>query len=275
LVAPSTYSSGTVYTAWQQFVYNWAVITVSDTWFWVSNTKADSNCDTNDIAIWSGVNIQVWAACNMWATTAVPFASTASVVSWNTTPDATEVSRIGYQYQWWRNDDTTAWANIVGQYNWTLTSNSTSNNSFYKWDATSWEWYAPETWSTTPTRWNASNGGNNQGPCPNGYHVPTGWTSTNTTQWWKALTIANSQTSFWTCSQSIVYDRIRCMLMLPLTGQRDWFTWVYTYQWSYGYYWSSSPYNANAYLARFTSGAAIISYDFARGYGLSVRCVRN
>ena len=49
-------------------------ISVTGSGVGTSYSKADSLCDTNDIAIWdTSGNIQVWAACNVGATVAIDY----------------------------------------------------------------------------------------------------------------------------------------------------------------------------------------------------------
>lgn len=64
-------------------------------------------------------------------------------------------------------------------------------------------------------------------------------------------------------------------LKLSHWGYRHYSGGQYNNQGSYGYYWSSSPNGAYAYYAFFVSGGGdIASYD-VRGYGFSVRCLKD
>ena len=59
------YSSTTTYITGDTFSYNGANITVTAPGIGVASTKANPASDTNDIAVWNGSNIQVWAATNV------------------------------------------------------------------------------------------------------------------------------------------------------------------------------------------------------------------
>ena len=107
-----------------------------------------------------------------------------------------------------------------------MTTLSLGNNNFYDGDGTYGDWYTPDANLSNPGLWNpngttSSVAGNNQGPCPTGYGVPSGGTSDATTEWGKLYTIINASATVGTCSQANVYDRIRCAMDLPLSGFRS------------------------------------------------------
>jgi len=64
-------------------------------------------------------------------------------------------------------------------------------------------------------------------------------------------------------------------LGLKLAGYRDWDNGLYDYQGTYGYYWSSTPSTSYSYYAYFGSGGGNIASLNNRGYGFSVRCLKN
>lgn len=129
------------YVVWQQFTYNGAVITVTTItideggnilYTGTSNTKSESSCDTNDIAIWTNGNdnhIQIWSACNVWATAASEYKLV--------TDERTSVtkSRVWWYYQW---------------------GNMVSWNYQFGWFTDNWGWYGWRgpcaTWYHVPTR---------------------------------------------------------------------------------------------------------------------------
>jgi hypothetical protein len=136
------YSATTTYAANQTFSYNGATITVTSPGIGVASTKADSACDTYDIALWQpGTgNIQVWAACNVGATTSVGY-DTVPLQSPNPTASSTlppnRVANVqGNYYQWGRNDNVTSGANGgsfdgAGSWNTQLPSTNTTGNSIF------------------------------------------------------------------------------------------------------------------------------------------------
>jgi uncharacterized protein (TIGR02145 family) len=88
-------------------------------------------------------------------------------------------------------------------------------------------------------------------------------------------TIINSAGTFGSCSQANVYDRTVCAMKLPYAGYRYWHHGQYYSQGTYGFYWSSSPNSTNAYNAYFYSGGGSTANNNNRGYGFSLRCVKN
>lgn len=131
---PKTKTNG--YVVWQQFTYNGAVITVTTItideggnilYTGTSNTKSESSCDTNDIAIWTNGNdnhIQIWSACNVWATAASEYKLV--------TDERTSVtkSRVWWYYQW---GNTVSWDYQFGWF--------TDNWGWYGWRGPCATWY--------------------------------------------------------------------------------------------------------------------------------------
>ena len=58
-------------------------------------------------------------------------------------------------------------------------------------------------------------------------------------------------------------------------GYRSWNNGQYYLQGTNGYYWSSSPNSTYSYVAGFYSGGGVIAKGPNRGYGFSVRCLKN
>ena len=266
VVAPA-YSSLTTYTVGQIFSYNGATVTVSATGMGTSSTTI-TGCNTPDTVVWQGGtnNIQIWATCNMGATTAY----TNQTYPSNTAPTAGQEAWMGAYYQWGNNADNTT----------TTTSGTQVNASGYG----PGNYYNSATLITTGD-WSSVQNDNlwgnttntsvaRQGPCPTGYHVPSGGTSDTTTEFGTMYTVINSATPFGSCAQANIYDRTECVLKLPLTGDR--LGASYNYQGTRGWYWSSSPSGTNASDAYFGISTGGITDITGRGnYALNVRCLRN
>jgi len=286
------YSTSTTYTTWQCFTYTLpsgsviSIDVIGPGYGTVAGTKTlhIPACDTDDIAIWQNgtTNVQIWAACNVGASVVVPYASSTGVVTGNVTPDATEKTRIGNFYQWGNNGDITN-AVFVNS-GWPICSELPSpstysqTTSFYTYsDFINFDWCTGVSndnlwWNTTNTsiarKW----------PCPTGYHVPT-WGTTNTsTEWGTAYTIANNMTTLGDCNQATgtqPYNRLRCAMMIPLSGTRSSMDGSWFYQGVNSYYWSSSPINTPAYFAQFQVDNGNIANSYSRAEAYNVRCIKN
>ena len=250
--------SGATYTVGQTFTQSGAIVTVTGSGVGVASTKALSTCDTNDIVVWAGANIQIWSACNMGATTA---SATLSATS------------SGAYYQWGRNDDVTAGTFTVwvtghvsaGELN--SSTLSTGNQLFYAGDTTYGEWYFPDVNVTANDRWVT----NTQGPCPAGYGVPSDGVATSDWQVASNIIVGTTSPTNGQC------NTIRNTLKLPLSGARSWGDGSYFSQGTSGFYWSSSLNGTSiSYSTYFASAGSTIAYNAnARAYGFAVRCVRH
>ena len=127
-MAPA-YASATTYAPSQQFSYGGTNVTVTAAGIGTSGTKSDPSCDTNDIAVWQqGTdNVQIWAACNVGATTSAGYdAVPAQSPNPTATASALPINRVaavqGNYYQWGRNDIVTSGTWTASQYGGTLTS---------------------------------------------------------------------------------------------------------------------------------------------------------
>ncbi len=98
-----------------------------------------------------------------------------------------------------------------------------------------------------------------QGPCASGYHVPT---YAETQKIGTVLGAAN-------------WGGMVTYLKIPFSGTRNWSDGAVSNAGSYGYWWSSSPNGAYGYYAYFNSGGGDLASFNYRGYGFSVRCLRN
>ena len=70
-------------------------------------------------------------------------------------------------------------------------------------------------------------------------------------------------------------DRLRCALMIPLSGNRNYSGGTWGYQGVYGFYTSSSPSGVYVYEIYFIAGFAQPANTNRRSDGVSVRCLKN
>ena len=159
-------------------------------------------------------------------------------------------------YTEWENNTTGAWV----YYN-----NDAANNAKY---GKLYNWYA-----TSPTM----NG--NKNVCPTGWHVPTDAECTVLTDYLGGKTVVGGKmkevgkTSWKTPNTSAT----NTSLFTGLPGGHRYINGVYYSIGSYGYWWSSSEYDRSAAWARYlcTNNGDASRDDFYKGYGLSVRCLRD
>ena len=124
-------------------------------------TVAGATCDTYDILIGSLTgSYQIWAACNVGATTSIGYNTIPSQNHNPTTsgylPQNHNPYVQGMYFQWGRNDDITSGTSTGGTFSGTLTNNSTTNSNFYQGDIMSGEWYAPDIGVSATDRWVAT-----------------------------------------------------------------------------------------------------------------------
>ena len=80
----------------------------------------------------------------------------------------------------------------------------------------------------------------------------------------------------WEQSFEIIWkDQLFDFLKLNFAGYRYYSNGQYNSQGSYGYYWSSTPVSNYSYNANFYSGGGSIANVYNRGFGFSVRCLKN
>jgi uncharacterized protein (TIGR02145 family) len=261
-----------------QFTYSGVTVTVTSAGIGTSSTVY-AGCNTPDIVIWAtGYNPQIWAACNVGATTAYTNQTLTNCGGGATDCDILLRSTIGSYYQWGRNNDITlqgtptatlalagTLAGGVGHSN--FITNAVS--SPFDWIATQNDnlWGGAGTTSTAGTFASQGSPAAMQGPCPAGYHVPTQF------EW---CSVAQSINPALTCTSAWQNDTsFATALKLPLSGSRYVSTAGYNYQGVYGYYWSSSPSGIYGYSV-YVSGAQVfpLGYD-GRSNGFSVRCLKN
>ena len=103
---PAAYAPGTVYTAGQSFTWTspvGSVMTISVTGKGIGTVNGQfaqtgnggTPCDSPDIAVWYGPDVQVWSACNM-----------------GTAVSGTGSSSYGFYYQWGNNHGFSSATNI-------------------------------------------------------------------------------------------------------------------------------------------------------------------
>lgn len=202
---PSVYSSGTTYSPTGNSSFTWSGTTVHVTGGGIgfTSSRADPLCDTNDISIWQpGTNnVQIWSACNVGATIAsagtISQACTAAGCSVDTFTGAyaASLSNFGSYFQWGNSASVTYLPNTANTSS-RIADCSASNSTFS--GATNFilsDSTAPAyDWCVTRNDNLWGSGGTSvdkKGPCQTGYHVPTGGTVTNTTDWGMAYLSAS------------------------------------------------------------------------------------
>ena len=187
-----------------------------------------------------------------------------------------DVLSYGNHYQWGRPADgheITVWdganptsgrgfANATGAL---ATSTPPEHSNFILTDnaTTYYDWLAPQ---ADPDRWANAN----QGPCPEGYHVPTDaqWATADTFNGGDAT--KDGDTVGWDNNT----ETYGSALKLPSAGFRNRLNGLLGSQSTYGNYWSSSVSGTNARYLVFYSTAATTYFNH-RAYGFSVRCLKD
>ncbi len=117
-----------------------------------------------------------------------------------------------------------------------------------------------------------------QGICPEGWHLP------DTTEWKTLFTAVGgsstagaklkSQTG-WTAYDGITNEDSFGFSALP-AGYRNYYG-SYLYEGDYAYFWSSTEYNSHDayYMYLYYYGGYAYLYNYDKGYGHSVRCVKD
>ena len=184
-------------------------------------------------------NGQIWSCMNLWATTVRDWITQpTNCLNISTTNCNAWNTWIWDYYQWGRND--TWFTASPGDWQWPQNDNA---------------W-----WNTTNTSLAR------QWPCPTGWHVPS------SNEWQQAC-----NTILWTtCVNGMAYNPlISSKLKLPFAGYRNWVSSNYNAQSVYFGYWSSTTNTTNAYYLSF-SNSIINPADYNyRGFGFSLRCIKN
>lgn len=239
--ACAPYSASKTYTAGKCFTYNGATITVTATGIGTSSSTHGS-CSSPDVAIWTNgaAAPQVWALCNVGATTAYAWWATNEWNSWKFFQAWEDVawdfsSSVGPVNNCsWNRDTQSCGASAVGT--WQTSVSDTASNWTDRWS--DWGW---------STRW----------PCMSGYHVPS------KAEWTTANSIISNRNTFYNT------------LKTPLSGGRGNSNGVMFSAWSYWYYWTSSPSGTNNYFFWIDSWFTYPSSGYQRTYGFHVRCLKD
>lgn len=164
---------------------------------------------------------------------------------------STDAAAYGDLYQWGRRSDGHQCRNSTTST--TLSSTNTpSSSSFIITPNTPNDWRSPQNSSL----WQGVSGVNN--PCPSGYRLPTSSELNAEVQSWGNKNAAGAMTS---------------PLKLPSGGIRDFENGQLVLQTS-GIYWTSQINGTNSNLLLINNSEATL-YNGERGYGSSVRCIKN
>jgi len=93
----------------------------------------------------------------------------------------------------------------------------------------------------------------------------------NTWDWYQRITSNTEGTK----GMALKPDGVTTTLFLPASGHRSNSNALLYYQGSSGRYWSGSIMGANAYLLGFGSGTVDPADSYSRGYGFTLRCIKN
>lgn len=257
-------SSNTSLSGWIIYTNSsWVEIArVDNQWNTISWTPSNLDCSWNIIVCSWKQTWYILSACNVWAKTTY---NGQIFESETTARNSTVNAWAWWLYQWWRDEDVSTWNYITSTYAWSLTNSKVWNNNFYKWDASYWDWWQTEVWSSSPTRWTWTNV---QSLCGTGYHIPTWWAS------WEWQAIYNAW--WWSSVSSNKWTALSNSLKLPFAGRRNWNDGTMTSQGSSAYYWSTTSGTTSAYFLAFDTSNIIGPANYSRrGLGFSLRCIKN
>jgi uncharacterized protein (TIGR02145 family) len=166
---------------------------------------------------------------------------------------STDAASYGDLYQWGRGND--GHQCRTSEATTTLSASDTpGNGNFITAPNTPYDWRSPQ----NTNLWQGVNGVNN--PCPSGYRIPT-----------DPELVA--ERSSWNVNTSV--GAFASVLKLPMAGYRSNSGSASLLSvGAFAYYWSSTVGGTNSRPLYFSSSNAGAS-DFYRGYGFSVRCVKN
>jgi uncharacterized protein (TIGR02145 family) len=177
---------------------------------------------------------------------------------------STDYLAYGSLYQWGRGSDGhelitwtsgTTGASVNGTTTTTLSSTDRpGNGNFITTNSVNYDWRSPK----NDNLWQGVAGVNN--PCPTGYRIPT------EAEW-------DAENLSWNSNNNAA-GAFASPLKLPMAGRRrndGSFQDVGTY----GYYWSSTVSSSSVLSLYFNSSTASTIYSWYRGYGNSVRCIKD
>ena len=204
-----------------------------------------------------------------------------------------DVGALGLLYQWGRKDpflgsssissgteakSTITWPSVVSSNttNGTIEYATSHPTTFITYNSSNYDWYYTGSSSTDNTRWQSEK--TIYDPCPVGWRVPDGGSNG---VWSTAL---GSSSDF---ANDSLYDSTNeginfsgrfgsaSTIWYPASGCRYYDDRSLYSVGSYGSYWSASPNGSGACLLDFGNGGYVYpSYDNARAYGYSVRCLQ-
>jgi hypothetical protein len=168
---------------------------------------------------------------------------------------STDAAAYGNLFQWGRGADghqirTSATTTTLSN------SDQPGNGNFIlvPGNSLSFDWRSPQ----NTNLWQGVNGLNN--PCPSGYRLPTDAELDAERNSWSSNNAAGALAS---------------PLKLPLAGYRNFIDGSVASLGGAGYYWSSTVNGTDSRSLSFTSSSAILTNFDRRGYGNSVRCIKN
>lgn len=250
------------------------------TWMSAISYDSDANITYTDTE-W---NVFTW----IWIITITNWTSSISMLDrnlWATTNDITKTWSYGYHFQWWNNywfescyisgcywfpNDERTWSTRVS---WI--TRYWPDTSWYVWSTFILTRESPYDWASISNDnlwwWSWDSSGNNrwypvidpinrQGPCPDGFHVPSYW-------------------EFLKVKDMMDIGDFHSKLLIPFAGTRSMLNAQVNGLWNFvhGFLWSSSPYNSDYHEARSLSvytGQLGLAAN-ARSYGFSIRCFKN
>ncbi|MDD3302123.1 MAG: prepilin-type N-terminal cleavage/methylation domain-containing protein [Candidatus Gracilibacteria bacterium] len=204
-----------------------------------SATSTYPGCDTPDIVLCSGAGTgYTLSACNVGSTIA-----------------GTGASSYGKYFQFGRNDESWNVGQSAYSYDWKSPGGTNAGSAN--------DWGVLESVKTTATWGNSSESDRlkMQGPCEDGYHIPTNS---------ELLAIHTAGQWLYGGAVAMVEE-----LKLPRAGYRNRNTSAYTNLGTYGYYRTSSPNGSEGFHMSFDSTGITPDNYFYRSNGYSVRCIKN
>ena len=216
-----------------------------------------AGCDTADKIICTGpATGQVWAMCNVGASTTANYNSTS-------TSRSSLASVDGKLFQFARNDPfdaytTIALANIGGSVMVSPDVFTAPNPNYWHYSAGDGDWRAPQLSTANAPSVNIWT----DSPCGTNYHIPT------QTEFQAAYNVFPGQTYGAT-------NNFPTVLKMSFIGHRNGSDGSLVNRGVYGYYWSSSPSSAGGYHIEFGSSAVYLAAYPNRSAGFSIRCIRN
>ena len=163
---------------------------------------------------------------------------------------STDPQAFGDLYQWGRRADGHQCRNSATTT--VLSSSDTPNNSAYIiGSSVTGDWRNPQ----NTNLWQGNNGVNN--PCPSGYRLPT-------------QTEFNNEIQSWTTKNNL--GAFSSPLKLPVAGYRDYENGLILS--NVGSYWTSQTSGTGSISVDFDGSSAQL-FNSARGYGSSIRCIKN